>query len=365
MGRIKRFFRETFRFIGALLALVRGIMVIGMLVIGAGTAFLIYTTANVTINQYNETLTWKNTAYETPLAEIEPALVSNVVDTDIVTAAAAWEALDSYVENLEQEPPDRETAQALLDEAVKWQEKYSLKSDAITRLSLYLETEEAISEAYETLDTSRLKELALALDTLEMEEKTQAGQYYMGRLAEVASDFGQARDMMENVIGSVGTLQNGVWTIPYTYTRTELAEALEQVNTMKKFPALSNTAGILSDVADVLNSNKNARDYFNYQEFSAKVSGLTRSDYVAVSSIYTYGQALDYGFTVAPVYLNGFIISLDSPVTGVYQDGGRLASNEYVRKGSGIVVEIQEIYEPIVEPYVEPGYEEGEDYSYE
>lgn len=360
MGMIKKFFSGTFRFIGALLALIKGIMVIGMLMVGVGTAFLIYTTAKVTIEQYNETLTWKNTAYETPLAEIEPALVSNIVDTDIVTAAAAWEALDSYVDSLEQEPPDRETAQALLDEAVKWQEKYGLQSDTITRLSLYLETEEAITEAYSTLDTSRLKELAQELDRLEMESSTPAGQYYMRRLAEVASDFRQAADMMENVIGTVGMLQNGIWTIPYTYTRTELADALEQVNAMKKFPVLNDTAGILSDVADVLNSNKNARDYFAYQEFSAKVIGLTRSDYVAVSSVYDYGQALDYGFTVAPVHMNGYTVSLSSPVTGIYYDGRRLEGNEYVRKGSNVTVKISEVYEPVVEPYEE--YEEGGDW---
>lgn len=349
MRHIKNFFKGTFRFIGALLALVRGIMIIGMLIIGAGTAFLIYTTANVTINQYNETLTWKNTAYETPLAEIEPALVSNVVDTDIVTAAASWEALESYVDNLEEEPPDRETAQGLLDEAIKWQEKYELKSDAIARLSLYLEAEEAVTEAYATLDTSHLKELAQELDTLEMEEKTSAGQYYMEKLAGVASDFAQADDMMENVVGSVGTLQNGVWTIPYTYTRTELTDALEQIKAMKKFPALSDTADILSDIANVLNNNKNAREYFEYQEFNDQVAGLTRSDFVAVSSVYDYGQALNYGLTIIPNHQEGFTISPSSPVTGIYYDGERLASNEYVRKGAAVTVEISEIYEPAPE----------------
>lgn len=363
MKMIKKFFREMFRFIGALVALVRGIMVIGMLVVGAATAFLIYTTANVTISQYNETLTWKNTAYETSLSEIEPTLVSNVVDTDIVTAAAAWETLDSYVRNLEQEPPEREAAQAVLDEAVKWQEKYGLESDAIDRLSLYLEMEEAVSEAYASLDTSRLKELSQQLYVLEMQEQTSAGQYYMDRMKEVASDFIKVQDVMANVIGSVGTLQNGVWTIPYTYTRTELAGALEQIKTMDRFPALGSTAAILSDVADVLNSNKSAREYFEYQEFSAQVAGLSQSDYVAVSSVYTYDQALRYGFTVTPQYAEGFAIDESSPVTGVYYNGERLASHRYVRKGSSkVVVEISEVYVPVQEPEQVTGYEEGDVY---
>ena len=34
-----------------------------MFIIAACSIYLIYTTANVTINQYNETLTWQNTAY--------------------------------------------------------------------------------------------------------------------------------------------------------------------------------------------------------------------------------------------------------------------------------------------------------------
>ncbi len=347
---IKKFFKNTFRLIGALLALVRGVMILGMLVIGISTAYLIYTTAQVTVNQYNETLTWKNTAYDIPLADIEPALVSNVVDTDIVTAAASWEALENYVAGLSDGPPNKETAQAILDDAVMWQEKYGLQSDSITRLSLYLEMEDAITDAYSTLDSSHLQELAQTLHNLELEEMTPTGQYYMERLKTVASDFTDAQDMMVNVIGSIGTLKNGVWTIPYTYTRTELADALEQINAMKKFPALGDTANVLSDIADVLNYNKNARDYFEYQAFSDSVAELKRSDYVAVSSIYTYEQALSYGFSVIPHYQTGYTVSYSSPVTGVYYNGERLGSNEYVRKGAPITVEIDEVYVAIPDP---------------
>ena len=186
---MKKFFKEMFRFVGALLALVRGIMVIAMLVMVAVSIYLINMTAHVTINQYNETLTWKNTAYEVPLAEIEPTLVSNVVDTDIITAASAWDELDSYLDSIKDGGLERDKAQAILDEAVQWQEVYGLKSDAITRLSLYLELEDAIPEAYSTMDLSRLKELSASLYSLELEERTATGQEYMARVAQVASDF--------------------------------------------------------------------------------------------------------------------------------------------------------------------------------
>lgn len=345
---MKKFFKGLFWLISGLLHIVRAIMVIGMIVIGTVAGYLVYTTATMTIDQYNETLTWENTAYETPLAEIEPALVSNVVDTDIVTAASAWEDLEKYVAGLTGEAPDREEAQAILDEAVKWQEKYNLKSDAITRLSLYLDIEDAIAEAYETLDTTELQSLTSTLYTMEMEETTAEGQYYMGRVREVASDFANAQYLVNDVIGSVGTVENGVWTIPYTYTREDLAGILEQINTMQKFPSLANTANTLSDVADVLNSNKNAREYMAYENFLSSVSSLDRSDFTSVSSIYTYGQALEWGLNVSVHYAQNFTISEDSKVTGIYYNGTKLAGNKYIRRNaSGVTVEIEEIYEPI------------------
>lgn len=350
---MKKFFLNTFRFIGALLALIRGVMILSMLVVGIITVYLIYVTANVTINQYNETLTWKNTAYEVPLAEIEPALVANRMDTDIVGAAAAWDDLETYLNSLDgQFIPDRETAETLLAEAVKWQETYNLKSDSIARLSLYLELEDAISEAYDTLNTNKLQELAQTLYNLELEEKTEAGQQYMERIRNVSSDFAEARNVMTETILSVGTVENGIWTIPYTYTRTDLTEVLEQVESMEKFPDLCNSADVLSDIADVLNYNKNAREYFEYQEFAESIANIKRSQYVAVSSIYTYEQALAFGCNIYPECHDGYTINPNSPVTGIYHDGERLDNNQYVKKGTQLTAEISEIYDPI--PVIQP-----------
>ena len=326
---MKKFFINTFRFIGAILALIRGVMILGMLVVGILTAYLIYVTANITVNQYNETLTWKNTAYEVPLAEIEPALVANRMDTDIVSAATAWEELETYLNSLDgQFIQDREIADKLLTDAVKWQEKYNLKSDSITRLSLYLKLEDAISEIYSTLDTNTLQELAKTLYELELEEKTEAGQRYMERIRSISSEFAEAQNIMTETVMSVGTVENGIWTIPYTYTRTDLTEALEQLQNLQKFPNLYNSADILSDIADVLNYNKNAREYFEYQTFAENIDGLNRSQYVAVSSIYTYEQALSFGCNIYPQYRDGYTISPNSPVIGIYHDGERLDNDQ-------------------------------------
>lgn len=351
---MKKFFKEMFRFVGALLALVRGIMVIAMLIMVVVSIYLINMTAHVTINQYNETLTWKNTAYKVPLAEIEPTLVSNVVDTDIITAASAWDELDSYLDSIKDGGLERDKAQAILDEAVQWQEVYGLKSDAITRLSLYLELEDAIPEAYSTMDLSRLKELSASLYSLELEERTATGQEYMARVAQVASDFADAKKTVIETIGSIGTFEDGVWTVPYGYSRTDLTDVLEKLKSLEKFPALYDSENVLSDIADVLNTNKDAREYFEYQQFIGSVEGLTRSDYVAVSSVYTYGDALAYGCRVDVPQWEGYSISMDSPVTGLYHDGERLASDEYIRKNAQITAEIDPIYELLPEPEPEP-----------
>lgn len=349
---MRKFFRETFRFIGALLALVRGIMILSMLAVGALTVYLIYTTAQVTINQYNETLAWDNTSYEVPLSEIEPALVANIRNTDIVEAAAAWEELEKYLDNFDgQEMSDREIAENLLTEAVKWQEVYNLKSNAITRLSLYLDLEDAIKDAYVTMDTTELSTLAQTLYTLELEEETRAGQQYMERLRGVASDFTEAEKLMTDTVMSVGTVEDGIWTIPYTYTRTDMTQVLEQIQTMQKFTALSDSVNVLSDIADVLNYNKNAREYFEYQTFKESTGGLKRSSYVPVSSIYTYGQALAFGCDVQLQEQEGYVVSMESSIAGLYYNGDRLSNDDYVKRGTKLMAVINEIYEPI-EPII-------------
>lgn len=355
---MKKFFMGTFRFIGALLSLVKGLMVIGMVITGSLTAYLIYITAVTTIDQYNETLTWTNTAYDIPLAEIEPALIANTRNMDMVNAAGAWEELERYVESLDGNPiSDRETAESLLNEAVKWQEIYHLDSDAIEKLSLYLELEDAITDAYLTFDTSRLQSLASQLHVLEILHPTDTGRKYMERIETVSSDFSEAKLLMTDTVLSVGKLEDGIWTIPYTYTRTDLSDVLEQLKTLQKFPAFRNISDTLSDVADVLNYNKNARDYFAYQDFKESVDRITRRKYVPISSIYTYEQAVEFGCNIQVEEQEGYTVSMQSPVFGVYYDGERLDDDQYVKNGAMLIAVIDPVYEPIL-------YEDTEDVEY-
>lgn len=347
---IRKIFKDTFRFIGALLALVKGVALIMMLCVAVMSLYIIRTTAIVTVEQYNETLAWQNTAYDVPLSEIEPVLVSNRVDTDVVNAAHAWESLDSYVGSLDKNGiQDTEEAKKILDEAVGWQEKYDLKSDAIQRLSLYLDIEDTIPEAYKTLNTEHLEQLSQSLYELEMEEMTPAGQAYLAKMSQVSDDFRNVSEMMETTIGTIGTFKNGVWTIPYTYNRTDLTNVLEQIQAVQKFPDLCDTANVLSDIAGVLNSNKNAQEYFEYQEFRNVIDGLDRTDYMAVSSIYTYEQAIAAGCQVYQYPPDGYTINPQSPVTGIFYNGQRLENSQYIRKSafSQIEAQISPVYDLI------------------
>lgn len=352
---IKKFFIFVFRFIGAIISLIRGLMLIGILVVSAMTIYLISVAYETTMDQYNESLIWKATAYDVPLAEIEPVLVANVIDADIVNAVKTWENLEDYLSNLDGQPiSDIDDAVSLLENAMHWQEIYNLDSKPVNRLALYLQLEEEIPNVYVTLDTTRLQELSQTLYNMEIEKPTVAGHQYMERLKQVSADFINVRHTIEDSILSVGTVEDGIWTIPYTYTRTDLTNALEQIQSMQKFPALCDSADVLSDIASVLNYNKNARDYFEYQEFKKIVDKTTRSRYVAVSSIYTYEQALSFGCSIQLQEQDGYIISLDSPVSGIYYKGEQLDENDYVRRGTRLTAVINEIYEPIPEPEPEP-----------
>lgn len=365
---MKKVFKNIFRFMQATLSLVRVIMIIGMVVVVAISAYLIHTAYQVTLNQYNESVTWESTNYGIPLAEIEPVLVSNVVDTDTVTAAESWNTLEDYVYSLDGQNIDRKKADKIMEQAVHWQKIYNLDSDAISRLSLYLQIEDAIPEAYSTLNTEKLAKLAASLRDMELEKKTKAGKQYMKRLGEVVKDFMTAKTTVMDTILSIGTLKKGIWTIPYTYERSDLADVLEQIQAMRKFPALGNTADVLSDIATALNYNKNAREYFAYQKFKDSMDTVTRSDYIAVSSIYTYEQALENGLKVKAKERDGFLIRNDSPVTGIYYGGEQLENNVYIRKGTSVIIWVDPIYEPEEQVFEESepdtGMPDGSDDSY-
>ncbi len=355
---MKRFFKGTFRFIGAFIALVRGIMVLAMLVVGMVTVYFINKAANITINQYNESLIWESTAYEAPLAEIEPAFVSNVIDTDAVDAAAAWEELDRYMDSLDgQQIKDRDTAKKVLDNAVYWQDIYGYKSDEITRLSLYLDLEDAISYAYTTLDTSNLQTLSIKLYDLEMEEKTKTGQQYIKRIKEAGNDFKEVKIFLTETIYTIGPVEYGILTIPGSCTRRDLAEVLKKAQIMNKFPAFKTKTDVMSGIDEALARNKNAEDYFKYRQFKENAVE-TCNQYTSVSVISTYGQALAFGCNIQAEDRPGYRISIESPVFGVYYEGERLDDNQYIRNGTPVTAEIDPVYEPVPE-YGFPFYDES------
>lgn len=348
---MRKFFKCIWKFLKAMLSTVRILTIIGMFIVAGVTIYFVTTAYRVTVNQYNESLIWESTAYEAPLAEIEPALVSNVVDTGMVDAAASWDALEDYVHSLDGKSIDKAKAKSLLDKAAQWQEAYGLESEAVSRLSLYLEIEDAIPKAYDTLDTENLSSLAMLLYAMELKERTQAGQQYMERIAQVASDFAAAKALMGDTILSVGTLEDGVWTIPYTYDRSDVTQLLKRAEALRKFPKLRDMANVLSDITTVLNYNKNARERFGYQKFKDMIAGLSRSDYIAVSSVYTYGQALSYGLKVD---VQGDYADANSPVEGLYYKGRRLENNQHIRKGSNVVVKVTGLYKPEATPEPTP-----------
>lgn len=356
---MRRILKNTFRFLGALYALARGIMVLCMLAAVIVAGYAVYVAATVTVDQYNESLVWERTSYGIPLSDVEPAVLRNVADRDAVAAAGLLAELEAFVDGLNGESiPDRDYASGLLSRVSGLQEAYGLYPADAERLALYLELEDAIPEAYASLDTGRLQELSTRLLGMEKAGSTPSGERYMERIACVAGDMAHVQDVLEDTIWSVGEVQESVWTVPYTYTRTDLTDLLDRVREMEGFPAVQSILGTLSDFSGVLNHNHNAGEYFGYQEFKKSFMQAKRGDYVAVSSIYTYGQALSFGCTVEALELEGYAIDPDSPVTGIYYEGEQLDDSQYVRKGTALTVFIDEIYEPVEMPQ-ENDYGEG------
>lgn len=346
---MKRFLKGMVRFIGAMLALVRGVMVLSMLVIAGISLYIVYTTAQITVDQYNETLIWQDTTYGDSLAQVEPVLVSNRIDTDVKAAVQAFEAIDIYLSELKEDSSlDIDHVSELLDAAGPYVERYGIEPDSAKRLSLYLEIEKAIPEAYESLNTERLEQLSGQLRMMENEDRTESGQIYMAHIQKVSEDFLAAGDFAADPVSGIGTLDDGIWTIPQGTTKEQLMPVLEKIDMILSFPAMQITAEAVSGIDDVLEKNADAGECSGFQKFKQDMTGIVRSDYVPVSSIYTYKQALEFGCIVSVTEYEGYEISLDSLVTGIWHNGERLDGSQYIRKGAPIEIEIDPVYVPVV-----------------
>lgn len=352
---MRRFMEGAFRFVGAVLALVRAAMVLGMMALAGMSLYMINMTARMMVDQYNETLIWKDTAYGGSLAQIEPAFVSNRVDTGTKAAAEAFEAVDGCLASLEHgQEVDADMFRQLAEAAAPYQEQYGVTSDAADRLLLYADIEDALPEAYASMETGRLQALMEELSAMEMEGRTAAGQAYMDRIRQAAADLSEIESVMEQAAG-IGTLQDGIWTLPGTCTYEDVAPVLERVGALHDIPVMQDTCRALEDIEDVLAANARYKEWSGYQAFKEAVGRTGRSDYVPVSSIYTYGQALEFGCIVSVLEYEGYEISLDSKVTGIWHDGERLEAGQYIRNGAPIEVEIDPEYVPL------PGYGAAED----
>ena len=333
----------------ACFSLARAVFLFCFVTVGILAVFLIILAYRVTKAQYEETLVWENTAYSAPLAEIEPVLVSNIVDTGIVSAASAWERLDAYVEALPEGIPDRAEAEEILADAVAWQAAYGLDSDSIDRLRLYLNLEDAMAEAYETLDTGALEELTMELSELEGKEETSSGQYYLGRVRQVYDDFVSAEILMEDVVGSTGSFEGGVWTLPSSATAEDLNQIASDLTALDKFPSICSTDDLSWQLTEVLRYNENTADYVSYHRFLNIMKETSRSDYIPVSSIQTYGDALAFGCNVSLQEREGFTVSPQSPVESFSYRGNAVEEGSYVRMGASLTARIEERYDPVLD----------------
>ena len=315
--------------------------------------------ASITWDQYQDTKVWQNTGWNIPLSEVPSTFVKNYTAPGDLPAITIWKDVTGACDALEQEAPTPETIvsyQALLQQAYTTQESYPLIGEEFVEqtdtLALYLELEDALQTAYETPDKERMDAAYAQLTAWQIVHPNANITRYVEAFQTVKNQYEQLSLFLQDVFPQLGT-KAGNHLVGNPDLDLETTNTwLDGINAsgLRVFPLVDALYQKMDghDWTLLLRHNDQARSYQAWQENKAVLESYSKSDYVPVSAIQTYQDALDYGFPVEVFERPNTIINPSSPVYAITYRGESLYANQYIRKGTSVLVKIEPIYEELV-----------------
>lgn len=327
-----------------------------MVLILAGTLYMIWLIADITWKQYQDTRDWQNTAYTGEIKDVEPFLAKNYIKTDEREAVAVWQQLDQALSEIDASggiPEDKVGGyKSLLEESKSWQEAYGLGTGEIpsknSRLSLYLELEELLPTVYETPAAEQLQQLTNRLYTAQMEADAPVHAEYFERLKVVAADYQNLSLFLSNFMPRLGTIEDGILSVDKQVgkkTTQDLVGEIEE-HSLQKFPFIADLYKLLKGEQwdNVLKRNEITRAYEAWNGARSQLESYGKSEYYAASSVATYQDALDMGLDVYTQEKEGYTIDPASPVYTITCNGVIITKDQYIRYGTPVIVTLKEKY---------------------
>lgn len=351
--------------------MIRKILIGAMVLATLVTVGFIALIADITWEQYQDTKEWEDTSFGEAMSEVPPFLARNYVRAEDKEAVLIWNEVAQALNQIDTDKGIRDGKRSeyeqILQKSKEEQEAYGLTEGEVPllneRLSLYLELEDAIQQAYTEPATETLKDVSTRLYSLNVEVQAPVHAVYFEKLNTIAADYQALADFLSDTLPMLGTLQEKVLTVNTSMDR-DITEAilnqLEEGN-LRKFPFLEKLYRLLSgdSWSTILYRNQISRQYQAWMAAKANLEALSKSSYYGVSSIQTYQQATDAGLSVNVEERDGYTVDPNSPVEAISYDGIVLTQDQYIRYGTPVVVELTEKYIPVPEPEGTPTPDEG------
>lgn len=321
---------------------------------------------SIILEQYDDTKQWQSSSLSGDMNTIPPELAKNYVRAGDNETATIWEEVDATLKEINQEgmisDENIDDYKALCALSIEKQEEYEITSGQVvdnnTQLSLYLDIVSAIKTAYTNPNIEDLSAVTDRLHQFMFNNNDTVNRIFLDQLQEIATDYEHVYDFIDQTLPNLGSINNKVLSVDVdvdSKTTEQVINEIEQYD-LSKFPLIKRLHTLLTNDSwsVILNRNEITKQYNLWQTQKDILENLSQSDYYVVSSITTYEQAQKYDMIIKVTEKDGYTIDPDSKIKSISYNGQVLSNNQYIRKGTQVVAQIEPNYikDPVVEEVI-------------
>lgn len=339
-----------------------GILTILSLVFSTYFAFSMY-------EQYEESVRWDSSSLLSNIHNVPPALAKNYVFGNEEKLAQALTDVNSALDVvLEEEGVPKEHLKdftELCQRADELFQESDLEDNNITKplrsLQLYIQTEQAIVDAYEVVDTEDLIIYSDKLVSRLNERDNTLDAVYLNKLGEVAKDYQSLENFSKRTLEALGVVEADTLYVDLKVDRAATEGILNDLSNTQllKFSNARRLEAMLRGDPwdDILAHNQSTKEYYSWKKSEEILESLLITNYKPVSDFKELQDALDYQSGLRLETMIGYELDIEnSTINSVYYQGELLDDDMYVKKGSKLFFDIEYVYTEIeiIEPDPEP-----------
>lgn len=321
-------------------------------------------------DQYQDTKHWESSPLIDDIHNVPPAFASNYMPLDDRLTLEILTKVNATLESIAKSegiPSDKiATYVKVYEEAKALEVERELEGNAVmtntNRLGLYIDIERTLEFAYVDPNPEPLQLVSNRLATYMLEDLQPLDTLYYNRLSKVSSDYVTLQKFSSEALASLGVLNGTILTVDVKMTYDMTHNLIQQIedSQLTRFEHVEKLEKVLKsdEWARITKANASTRKFYEWEESRKVLEALMKSDYVPISSLITYSDALAYHSENELIAPQGYIIDPNSPIAQISYAGRVLKSDEYVKRGTHLIFDITPEYILVERPVDTPVIEE-------